>query len=114
MRIMGFSIDWPKLKQRQFTTFRFQRKDKDWQVGELVQVKVKPRSKGGGEHKGVAVIVGKASKDIIHDKKCITPVEAVEDGFPGGIPEMWRWLLKAHTPEQLVRPLNKLTLEWVK
>jgi len=30
MRILGFSKKWDKLKDPEFTTFRFERKDKDW------------------------------------------------------------------------------------
>ena len=111
MRIMGFATDWPKLKQDRFTTFRFQRRDRDWAIGEVVQVKVKPRSKGGGVYKGNALIEAKETKHF--GKYSITEAEAVEDGFQSKV-EMWRWLLKSHSPEQLVRPLNKLTLRGVK
>ena len=31
MRIISFSVMWPKLQQPRFTTFRFPRKDKDWE-----------------------------------------------------------------------------------
>jgi len=113
MRIMGFSIDWPKLKKDRFTTFRFERRDRDWSVGEIVQVKVQPRSKGGGLYKGNALIEAKESKDIIQHKDCISEAEAKDDGFENKS-EMWKWFLKAHPPEQLVRPLYKLTLKWIK
>jgi len=113
MRILGFSIDWPKLKQDKFTTFRFERRDKDWQVAEVVQVKLKPRSKGGGEFKGYARIEAKEPKDILKSRNCISEVEAIEDGFQNRV-EMFDWLAKAHSPEQFFRPLNKLTLSWVK
>lgn len=64
MRILGFQRKWDKLNRTYpyvayelalsdeeassavfFTTFRYPRLDKDWQVGELVQVVIKPRSK---------------------------------------------------------------------
>ena len=112
MRIIGFSIEWPKLEQDEFTTFRFQRKDRDWYIGEAVQVRIKPRSKGGGIRKGVAVIMHKENKGIA-DSYTIKDAEAIADGFPGGISEMWGWLIKSHSTEQLVRPLHKLTLKWV-
>lgn len=35
---------WPKLRQDIFTTYRFPRKDWDWQTEEIVQVVFKPRS----------------------------------------------------------------------
>ena len=111
MRIIGFSIEWPKLEQDEFTTFRFQRKDRDWSIGEAVQVRIKPRSKGGGIRKGVAVIMHKENKGIA-DSVAIKNTEAVADGFPGGVPEMWRWFIKSHSPEQLAQPLYKLTLKW--
>ncbi len=44
MRIISFTEMWLKLKSPVFTTFRFPRKDKDWQVGEIVQVYFKNRS----------------------------------------------------------------------
>lgn len=54
MRILGFSKHWAKLDNPEFTTFRFPRKDKDWQIGETVKIVIKPRSKGGGELLGLA------------------------------------------------------------
>lgn len=110
MRILGFATDWPKLAQPRFTTFRFERRDRDWFNGEVVQIRVKHRSKGGGIIKGTAIIETKERKD---GQYFITDAEAKEDGFASKV-EMWRWLLKAHTPEQMVRPLNKLTLVWIK
>ena len=58
MRILGFSRKWDKLKNDTFTTFRFERRDADWTVGEVVQVVYKPRTKGR-EILGVATIIGK-------------------------------------------------------
>jgi hypothetical protein len=109
MRILGFAIRWPKLKQKQFTTFRFERKDRDWQVDEVVQIRIKPRSKGGGDILGTAKIVDKVRRD---GEAFITDDEANADGFQDKV-EMCQWMLKNHTPEQLVRPLHKLTLEWL-
>lgn len=59
MRILGFSKKWPKLKEPEFTTFRFERKDKPHYVGEQLQIVIQPRRKGGGEKLGIAEIVKK-------------------------------------------------------
>ena len=66
MRILGFSEKWAKLLEGTFTTFRLERRDTDWQVGEVVQVVYKPRRKGGGEKLGVAKIVDKARRYLEH------------------------------------------------
>ena len=42
MRILGFSKKWGKLGDTTFTTYRFPRKDKDWQLEEVVQVATQP------------------------------------------------------------------------
>ena len=107
MRILGFSKKWPKLKQSEFTTFRLRRRDKDWQVGELVQVVFKPRSKFR-ESLGTAEIVNKEPRhlhQLSHD-------EAVADGFRG-VQDMTIWLLEAHGKRMFAQGLNKLTVRWV-
>ncbi|MBA7651742.1 hypothetical protein ES703_59561 [subsurface metagenome] len=118
MRILGFSKKWPKLQEPEFTTFRFTRRDKDWQVDELAQIVFQPRRKGGGEKLGVAEIVGKEPRWIFTAKKprgqkVVTPREAHADGFKSYV-DMAMWLVRAHGHQSLVdEPMNKLTLRWV-
>jgi len=114
MRILGVTEKWDKLKQPQWTTFRFARKDKDWQVGEVVQVVYKPRRKGGGEKLGVAKIINKAAR------RMVTPPlesdtlywEAKADGF-ASYNLMWEWLWSRYRNRLFTEPMNKLTLQWV-
>lgn len=115
MRILGFSKRWDKLNQLEFTTFRFPRKDKDWEVGELVQIVYKPRRKGGGEMLGIAEIVGKGIRDMTRSIGStfpqITIDEAKEDGFVNYI-EMRGWLNKTYGKHRVFyKPMNKLTLK---
>ena len=136
MRILGFSKKWDKLNKRwferdrhTFTTFRFPRKDKDWEVEELVQVVYKPRSKER-EPLGIARIIRKQEKDlskkfygfgdICKDPDVITPAEAYEDGFSGmhgggDIQKMLDFLRESSTFEQYYRvsKVNKLILYWI-
>lgn len=105
MRILGFSKKWDKLNNIEFTTFRFPRKDRDWQVGEEVQIVYKPRRKGGGERLGVARINFKETMTI----RDISEFEAVWDGFKNTL-DMWLWLKKP----KMNKLINKLTLRWVK
>lgn len=117
MRILGFSQKWGKLQEPEFTTFRFTRKDKDWQLGEVVQVVFKPRSKGR-EILGVAEIITKEVRWIFSGKKprgakMLTPQEARRDGFKGYV-DMAMWLCTAHKHSRLCEePMNKLTLRWI-
>jgi hypothetical protein len=117
MRTMGFVAKWPKLKCDQFTTFRFARKDKDWSVGEMVNVVVRPRSKYR-ENLGVAVITEKASRFMAWQsstlaERRVTKEEAIEDGF-GSYYQMWDFLVEMYGKEKLLmEPMNKLTLRWV-
>jgi len=113
MRILGFKELWWKLSQDEFTTFRFPRKDKDWQVGEVVQVVYKPRSKNR-DILGTAEIIRKEPRwikpKLRDDIPDITEEEVVADGFEGWR-EMWAWLLKSYDIRRLLRePINKLTL----
>ena len=119
MRILPVTEKWPKLKQPRWTTFRLERKDKDWQVGEIVQVVYQPRRKGGGEKLGIAKIVDKETrylelpaiiKAMNHYQRAVD--EAKEDGF-NSYDEMWEWLWAHHGKDLFKRLLNKLTLEWV-
>ena len=125
MRVLGFSQRWPKLEHKEFTTFRFARKDKDWYVGETVQIVLHPRSKTR-EILGMADIVGKEARRIPWHGRCdfeaplITNEEANADGFPdttgrAGYFLMWEFLFKAYGPARLFQePMNKLTLRLVK
>jgi len=60
VRILGFSKKWTKLNQDEFTTFRLPRKDKDWQLEEVVQVVFHPRHKDR-EVLSIAQIIEKGS-----------------------------------------------------
>lgn len=117
MRILGFSKKWDKLQEPDFTTFRFTRRDRrDWEVGEVVQVVYKPRSKER-ERLGIAKIINKEPRRIFKSKALyhvpiVTKREAIKDGFMGW-GDMALWLTKAHGHQRLVdEPMNKLTLRW--
>ncbi|GAI15166.1 unnamed protein product [marine sediment metagenome] len=124
MRILGFSKKWDKLQQDRFTTFRFARKDKDWSVGELVQIVYKPRSKGGGEKLGIAEILSKEKRAMAWEgdktgMAVVYDIEAVLDGFQRRGDKlayffMWEFLWDCYGGERLMNePMNKLTLRWV-
>ena len=134
MRILGFSKkDWinyhtgkPKLQEPEFTTFRFRRRDKDWTVGELVQVVYKPRRKGGGEYLGVAQILGSERRWVLNADdgelkhygdyfavRAVTEDEAIADGFKTRA-DMVSWVVKTHRLRNMLEPMNKLALRWVK
>lgn len=118
MRILGFSKKWSKLEQATFTTFRYPRKDKDWLIGEQIQVVYKPRTKDR-EILGIAkiiikelrwipnVILGNQGIDII------TGDEARADGFPGCF-EMENYMSDFYGSKRIwAEPMNKLTLEYL-
>ena len=107
MRILGFSKKWDKLLNDSFTTFRFARKDRDWDVGEMVQVVYKPRSKDR-EILGVAKIISKETR-----LGCQDDAEAQEDGFIDAR-DMERWMVKTYGEARTWEPMNKLTLRWGK
>jgi len=114
MRILGFTERWDKLQRDKFTTFRFPRKDKDWEIGEVVRVVFKPRSKDR-QILGMAKIVGRESRQMLyhHALLNVSSQEAVLDGFndPEG---MECWLVKTYGLQRLYNePMNKLTLQWV-
>jgi hypothetical protein len=113
MRILSFTKKWDKLKQSEFTTFRFERKDsdrgRDWHLNETVQLYYHNRCKDR-EFLGIAKIINKFA-EWTGD---ITEEEAIADGFPGGIKEMRDWLEKAHhCAINWTTPINKLTLKRV-
>jgi len=124
MRILGFSKKWDKLTNNTFTTFRFKRRDRDWEVGEIVKVFYKPRRKGGGEFFGTAKIVSKEQRAMAWhgDKTGLTKIlneEAIEDGFSDegnkiAYFSMWEFLFDNYGGERLLNePMNKLTLIWL-
>jgi len=115
VRILGFSKHWAKLEQKEFSTFRLRRRDRDWQDGELVQVVYKPRSKSR-ERLGIAEIISKEPRclltgAVLHCRR-VTFGEAIEDGF-SSLTDMENWMLYAHGDRAKKEPLNKLTLRWV-
>jgi len=120
MRILGFSKKWDKLQQKVFTTFRFPRKDKDWFIGEVVQIVYKPRSKDR-EILGIAKIIGKDKRAMAKHgdttgEQRVTNEEAIADGFPDTTEKpayftMWEFMWDYYGGERLLHePMNKLTL----
>jgi len=103
MRILGFSKKWPKLQNNTFTTFRFKRKDRDWEVGEVVQIVYKPRSKNR-EVLGVAEIVTKEVRLGAKDDE-----EARADGFQD-CRDMEAWMTKTYGVAKTWQPMHKLML----
>ncbi len=117
MRILGYSKKWDKLQSPIHTTFRFARRDKDWQVGEIVQEVYKPRSKER-DILGMAEIIGKEPRwmkpKLRDDLPDITQEEAIADGFEDWR-AMFKGLLKTYDIRRLLgEPMNKLTLKRVK
>ena len=131
MRILGFSKEWGKLNNDiLFTTFRFPRKDRDWEVEEVVQVVYKPRSKER-EVLGIARIIRKEPKDLAkrwcyytggyslpNTPDPITPDEAEEDGFTGmhgggDTEKMRQFFIDTYGYSKCKEPINKLTLYWL-
>jgi hypothetical protein len=115
MRVLGISQKWSKLKQDEFTTFRFTRKDKDWGVGEQVQVVYHPRGKDR-EVLGVAEITGKERKSFYNitsdDRQHLVSIhEAQADGF-ADFECMVKWLIKTYGDRLRKETMNKLTLRW--
>jgi hypothetical protein len=113
MRIIGFSERWSKLSSDYFTTFRFPRKDKDWQVGEIVQVYYKPLSKER-EYLGIAIIVSKVKRSFILSDDAIpapTISEAISDGFKHSA-DMEDYFINTYHGRIYREPMNKLTLYW--
>lgn len=103
---------WNKLAARRFTTFRFPRKDKDWEVGETVQVFFKNRSPDRYEL-GIAKIVRKESVRIDGRDRTLSEAEAKADGFESRR-EMTDFIREAHKIKGMkdIGYMNKLTLEW--
>lgn len=115
MRIMSFSKKWDKLSQPEFTTFRYPRGDKDWYVGEIVQVYFKSRSPQR-EKLGVAEIIGKEWRELdpwfakTDGVKLVAGYEAIADGFAGR-DDMVAFMEKQYGLDYLSL-FNKITLRW--
>ncbi len=131
MRILGVSKKWDKLNNEiLFTTYRFTRKDKDWEVEEVAQIVYKPRSKAR-EILGIARIIRKQEKHLgkrwnyyplpgsPNTPDMIDPAEAEEDGFTGrhgggDVEGMQQWFRETYGWSKCDRePINKLTLYWI-
>lgn len=114
MRILGMTVKWQKLVDEKFTTFRYKRRDRDWEEGETVQVVFRPRSKTR-EVLGVARIIAKERRCLFLTEPgvpVVTNQEAIADGF-ADLNAMFKWMLKAHRGRG-PQTLNKLTLRWEK
>ncbi len=77
-------------------------------MGELAQIVIQPRRKGGGEKLGTAEIISKEPR-----LGCQDDAEAREDGFIDAR-DMERWMIKTHGISRTWEPMNKLTLKRVK
>jgi len=125
MRILGFNKRWPKLTLEVFTTFRFARKGRDWEVGEKVQCVLHPRSKQQ-EVLFTAEIMAREPRWMYawppnDGVPVVSNEEAANDGFPevhdgwGARMQMWGWLYDHYPLGRLFgEPMNKLTLKKVK
>jgi len=137
MRILSFSERWTKLNKSwfepnllTFTTFRYPRRDKDWEVEEVVKIVYKTRSPNR-EELGMARIIRKDEKNtekrwsyyplpsFPNTPDMITPEEAKEDGFTGmhgggDVEKLLDWLRESagirFYREHIV---HKLTLYWI-
>lgn len=110
------------MKQDTFTTFRFMRRDRDWEIREFTQVVLEPRSPKR-QYLGIVQIINKEprisslwppARRIFTSPlpALITEEEAIADGF-ASLAEMEAWLIKAHGRERVENEIiNKLTLRW--
>lgn len=130
MRILGVSQLWPKLAKPGWTTFRFPRRDRDWAVGEVVQVVYKPRSPKATtrgvlgiaeivkiEQRWVVYPVGSFILDLLHGKHWddvlfVSNDEAEIDGFSSR-EEFIIWIsLKYGGARTYEEPMNRISLKW--
>lgn len=114
MRILSFNKKWAKLQNSEFTTFRFSRKDRDWEVKEHVQIYLKNRTPQR-EKLGDAIIINKELRKIATALKQYRPTEqeAIADGFSSLI-DMNTYFRKTYGSARLfAEPINKLTLRWL-
>ena len=114
MRIISFTEKWLKLKQPEFTTFRYPRRDRDWCLGEIVQVYYKNRSPKR-ERLGVAQIIAKERRELdphfIGEAPLITTDEAIADGFANR--NVMDEFMQKQYGLAYIPLFNKLTLRWV-
>ena len=114
MRSLGFSKHWAKLKEDIFSTFRYPRHDKDWEVGEEVQIVILPRREEGGEKLGIAKITSKEVVELnayfAEVGRLVTDTEAIADGFSSR-KDMIQWMQKTYGLDYVSR-MNKLTLKY--
>ena len=102
----------------EFSTFRYPRGDKDWYVGEQVQVFFNSRSPQR-EKLGIAqlIMIEDRELDPWSSKQSvialITDKEAFEDGFPGGRMEMIEYMEKTYGCDYISR-FHKIILRWLK
>ena len=106
MRIISFSKRWQRLSKPEFTTFRFPRADKDWYVGEVVQVYYKSRSPQR-DKLGEAEITSKVKQLGAQSDE-----EAQADGFLD-CEDMEKWMVKTYGYAETWKPMNKITLRWL-
>ena len=113
MRIISFNKKWGKLEQKEFTTFRFQRRDKDWEVNETVQVFYKSRSPQR-EKLGIAQITNKEMRKVAtaFEQYRPTEAEAQADGFDD-LFQMNVYFRETYGSRIFEEPINKLTLKWL-
>lgn len=112
---MGFQKQWvnqltgrPKLSEVEFITFRWPRRDRDWEVGEIVQVVIRPRTKERIPL-GEAAIISKEPRSLNSKPNLlIIDSEAMMDGFPNA--DALREFLR-HTYKALL-VVHRLTLQW--
>jgi hypothetical protein len=114
MRILGFSKHWNKLNNPEFTTFRYPRVDRDWEVGESVQIVIRPRTKDR-EILGIATIIIKEMREldpyfVDGGIPIVTDEEARDDGFLNR-EAMENWMMKTYGLDY-ISLMNKLTLTW--
>ena len=113
MRIMSFARRWEKLDRKLFTTFRYTRKDRDWKVGERVQIFIQNRS----PHRvflGIAEIISHVPRTLDsgnHQLGIVTHNEAIADGF-NNLPEMESFM-RAYYGRDFNPVFNKITLKWI-
>jgi len=116
MRIISFAIQWEKLGKKEFSTFRYPRKDTDWTVGEKVQVFIKNRSPSR-IFLGVAEIISKDPRTLVivedplpANRGIVSQKEAQADGFKN-LREMASFMAD-HYGRDYSPDFNKLTLRW--
>lgn len=115
MRILSFSHEWVdytvnriKWENDFFTTWRFPRRDKDWQVNETVQVWFKSRSPNR-RFLCQAQILAKTTRHV-DEPDCITYLDALHDGFKSQ-EAMYDYLEKTHGERLKKETINKLYLK---